>query len=846
MEFASGKRTGRLQLRILPSVRSFIAAGAGQIGIGAAPKNFAALTMKGALGKESSVSLSYDSRRGTAEDDFFGRGYDPLDEGRYPAIGDASDRRVLSASTQRLSAKVEHGFDWVEMGDIETGDFGGQGKLATYARSLTGVGARVATGALTWRAFGSLTDQVLSQVQARGNGSSGPYLFGKGIRPGTDKIAVEVRSAENAAIVIAREELQRFRDYQIDYSTGEVLLQRPLSAADPSGNPLFLVGMLELKSGGDSRMIVGGRLDVDAGRLFNARVADSARVFLLGVHDGGEATGVTRRNDLVGGGFRFQKSLFHAGGEMLRAASFDSSVTATRAVAGIALPNEKGGIEAEWTKVGAGFVPGLDPRLSGASEDLRVTGSIRLTDNSVVRITDSRQKFDAFGVERHSTIIGTTSTILGRQVSSEGNLAKDQMGLDAQQTRSSIMSGRLKVALSQKASMWIEGSHTLAIESGSTLATPRPDQIATGLSFELFDGIHLETSQRWVGLGADTSSYSVSSVKLHTESLLGGAIWAGVDHAAASSVATSATIGWKPRMAMSGGWSVDGMLERRFGLNRAPLSDPLRALPFPQLEQDRIAYGLGTQWLPKDSIGRMSLAGEMRKDQLSRGQKLAFEAEAPMSETAAFMLRSDWWKESRNTGTETEVSRKDRSLVAVAFRPTSSNTFNVLSKVEWRRTANPGMGARFSGTGNDERMIAATDLIWGMSRSTEIGARYAVRMTVSNDPLVADSTPVRSLSHFVGGRFEQAVMGPVSARIDARLLRAGSGIQRWNVAPSALVTIAGRIDIEGGYRLGNLRDADFAAQGGKGFFATLGVRVTERALTSVTGFWRDRLSRESR
>lgn len=845
LELSTGRMKGRVQVRILPSVRSFIAAGAGQVGIGAAPQDFAALTMKGAIGKESSVSVSYDSRRGSAEDDFFGRGYDPLEEGRYPAIGDASERRVLSASTQRLSARVEHGFDWLELGDIETRDFSGEGRLSTYSRSLTGVGAKVSTGALTWRAFGSLTDQVLSQVQARGNGSSGPYAFGSRIRPGTDKLAVEVRSAENASIVIAREELERFRDYQIDYSTGEVLLQRPLASMDPSGNPLFLVAILERRSGGESRMVVGGRIDLDAGRLLNTRVSDSIRVFVLGVRDGGDESSQTRRNDLVGGGLRLQKGLFHIGAEMLRVASFDSSANAARAVAGIALPRGLGGVEAEWTRVGAGFVPGLDPRLSGATEDLRITGTLRLSDASTLRITDSRQKFDAFGVERHSTIIGSTTSVLGRQFSSEGVLSTDRSGLGSQRAGSTFMTGKVKLALSQKAALWVEGSHTLSTESGATPVLPRPDQVATGVTYTIFDGIQLESSQRWVGLDGDTSSYSVSSVKLRTESIFGGAVWAGVDRASSSSAINSATLGWKPQLALAGGWSMNGMLERRFGLNGAPLADPLRALPFPQIERNRWAFGLGTQWLPKDSVGRMSLNGEMRNDQVSSGQKVGFEAEAPMSEAAAFLVRSDWWKESRETGTETVMSRRDRSLLGVALRPASSNAFNVLAKVEWRRSTNPGMGTRFSGNGNDERLIAATDAILGMRAGTEVAGRYAVRMMVNNDPLVADSVSVRSLSHFVGGRAEQVLAGPLSARIDARFLSAGTGVQRWNAAPSALVTVGGRIDIEGGYRFGNLRDADFAAQGGKGFFATIGVRVTEGALTSAAGFWRERIARDS-
>jgi hypothetical protein len=610
---------------------------------------------------------------------------------------------------------------------------------------------------------------------------------------------------------------------------------------DASGNPLFLVGMLELKSGGDSRMIVGGRIDLDAGRILRTKMSDSLRLYVLGVRDGGEALAGSRRNDLVGGGMRIQKGLFHAGAEMLRVASFDSSARAGRIVAGISLPADKGGIEAEWTSIGAGFVAGMDPRLSGASEDLRITGTLRVNEKSTLRVTDTRQKFSAFGVERHSTMIGAATDVMGRQITTEGSLSNDRFGLDAERRASSFMNGKVKVALSSKSNIWVEGSHTLDVQ-GENGAASRPDQIAAGLTYSLFDGVQLESSQRWVGLNGDSASYSVSSLTLRTESLFGGQIWAGVDRASASTGMTSATLGWKPSISMMGGWSVNGMVERRMGLNRVALSDPLRALPFPQIERDRWAMGLGTQWLPKDSIGRMSINGEVRRDQVSRGRKIGFEAEAPMSEAAAFLVRSDWWSESRENGTETVSSRQDRSILGLAMRPSSRNAFNMLAKMEWRRNSNPGMGTRFSGTGNDQRFIGSADAIWGLRPGTELGGRYAMRMTVNNDPLLADSTSVRSLAHFVGGRIEQAVAGPVSLRVDARYLRAGTGVERWNAAPSALITLGGRIDLEGGYRFGNLRDADFAAQGGKGFFATLGVRVTENGLKSVTGFWRDRMS----
>jgi hypothetical protein len=215
-------------LRVLPATRPLIATGGALVGVGAAPENFGAMTVRGSLGNETSVSVSVDSRRNGEDTDFFARGYDPLEESRYPTFGDASERRVLSSSTQAVSARVERGFDWLELGDVQTLGFGGGGEsLGAYQRSLTGVSGRVTTGAVVWNGFGSLTDQALDQRQLRGDGSSGPYRFGGAVRPGTDRVAVEIRDAANAARVLAREELQRFVDYQIDYSTGDVLLSAP-------------------------------------------------------------------------------------------------------------------------------------------------------------------------------------------------------------------------------------------------------------------------------------------------------------------------------------------------------------------------------------------------------------------------------------------------------------------------------------------------------------------------------------------------------------------------------------------------------------------------------------------
>ena len=103
-----------------------------------------------------------------------------------------------------------------------------------------------------------MTRQALEQQQLRGDGGSGPYVFGAGTRPGTDRITIEVRARDNAARVIARETLIRFTDYDIDYASGAVLLRRPVPADDPYGNPVFVVAAMERETAACSTSSAAG------------------------------------------------------------------------------------------------------------------------------------------------------------------------------------------------------------------------------------------------------------------------------------------------------------------------------------------------------------------------------------------------------------------------------------------------------------------------------------------------------------------------------------------------------------------------------------------------------------
>ncbi|HEX2191310.1 MAG TPA: hypothetical protein VHG51_20535, partial [Longimicrobiaceae bacterium] len=844
---ADGARA-TLPLRILPFVRPLIATGAAQVGVGAAPEAFGAVTVQGALDEETSVTLSWDSRRGGAEEDFFGRGYDPLDEGRYPTFGDGSERRVLGGATQALSARVERGWDWLEMGDVQTAGFGSDGSLGAYRRALTGVSGRVSTGVLAWTGFGSVTDQALEQRQLRGDGSSGPYLLAGGIRPGTERVAIEVRAADNAARVVAREELARFADYQVDYATGAVLLQRPVPATDAQGNPVYVVASFERRSGGEARFVGGLRVELDARRALALRGVDSLGVGFFGVRDaagfgsspfGALPGAAAAAYDLFGGDFRVRSGRLSAAGELLRSAG-DSAAATARAEVAWSLPGDRVRLEAGWLHVGDGFAASANPRLASEMDELRVGASAKLPTGSTVGVRHERQSFREYGVERSATYATAEQEVGGRTFRAEGGVTRDLQDAAAGSASSAL--GKATLGLTPELDVWVEGSHLLRAEAG---APARPDHLGGGASYRVLPGIRLEGAHRRVRPAQDSAAYGFTSLGVRVESVLGGQVWSSVEHAGGEAAASSLAMGWNQRLSLDGGWAVTSLLERRFGLSRAPLADPLRALPFARPERDRWSAGLGLEWLPADSSARFSARGELHDGEERSGYRFDLAGDLPLGPSMALLTRHDWSSDAwPGTGGE-QRTRRDRSLVGFALRPVGSDAVNALARLEWRRSADPRLGGDVLTQARDEsRLIGSADVVWAPGANAELAGRYAARWSMTGDTLPG-APDVRSLAHYLGARWGQALHGAWSARLDGRMLLEGTtGAARWSATPSLVMRLGPQLEVEGGWRIGDLRDPDFYAFGGSGPFAALGIRLTEGTLASTASFWRERIWRE--
>ena len=857
---AGEKLMARRALRVLPTLRTLTAVGAGQIGVGAATESFGAATVRGSIGHEASLSMSYDSRRGNATD-FFGRGYDPLDEARYATYGDGSTQRVVSGATQRFSARLERGLDWVELGDVVARPASDRDALlAGYQRSLSGVSTRLSAGGLTMRGFGSMTRQSLAQQQLRGDGGSGPYVFGAGTRPGTDRITIEVRARDNAARVIAREVLTRFSDYEIDYLTGAVLLRRPVPATDAYGNPVYVVAALEREAAGAQHFVGGGRVEADVARLLRVAALDTIVVAVTGVRDGGAGGAATTNSatDIVGADVRIRTGAITLGGELLRTTTADSSGRAARASARWALPSERVSIGGHWMQVGNGMSGTLDPRLGAGVSELHVDGALKLSDSTRLQLAHDRQHFAQYDIDRQVTTGSAKTNVAGRAVTQELGFSSDVQGAGA--ATASALTGKTTVSVVSRVDAWIEGSRAMR-EPTTSIAAPtriaRPDHMGGGLAYRVTPALRLEATHRIATLpdsvGGESTRYAVSAVNLRTSALFGGEAWGGVERAGATRASHAAVLGWNQRLAVGGGWAVRTLYERRVGLSRASLVDPARALPFARTEGDRWSVGGGLEWLPTSDHSRFSLNGEARDGDGRRGNRITLGGDAPLGAGAALITLHDW---SRYTVTAPALagqqSRQDRSLVGMAIRPVTLNSLNLLGKVEWRRTLNPLSGATGASTvlgttGEDKRLLGAADAIWAATRLTEVAARYAVRWSENDRVIGATGQAVGIRSQYIGGRLQQALRrdGVLAFRTDARMLvEQASGASPWSVAPSLALRVGPRLEVEGGYRMGDLLDRDFAANGGSGAFATFGVRLTEQLVRSPAAFWRERVTED--
>ena len=636
----AGDAAGEVALQHVPKARELMITSMGQFGLGA----------------ETAVTVAYDSRTLDAGRDAYGRSISPLDDAQYPILGDASVRRSEASSKPGLSARIERGTDWVATGELANMGFGTNLTLAQYRRALDGVAANISTGPVTWSGFGALTTQSLRQVQIRGAGVSGPYSVGTGIVPGTEQVSVETRDLDNPERSLEIQLLGRLADYQIDYVTGTLLLKSPVPSTDLNNNPVYIVVSFESDGGGESTSVWGLRAATDFG-LGLSVVQDRAE---------GESF------EMLGLDMRVRT---RNGSELAAEVAYaENPDTAGLAVLTSGRANLLGGavsLTGQWMHVADGFSNPSNVGLLAVDEiqagvEMRVAGS-------ELRVGHGRQRFNTSGIERRTTEAEVVASP-GMDVSLTAGFT-DQAVANGGPLGGVSRAGRLELAWqpSSRVRLWTEAQNSF-LQQGSGLG----DFIGGGASLAVFKQLSLEG--RHLLTKNDNGDYSITRFGLKSNLDYGTRAWGSYEIAGGLDRQTNAAVvGLNQRVNLGESWAISGTMERRLGIERAAVSDPLRAAPYTQLEEDYWSAGLSAELLPQDGPYSASAQLERRAGTVRSNDMANVAADVTFNRSLSILSRGTYNRiEDAATGLPTQSSVS--GLFGLALRPTGSDAFNALLK----------------------------------------------------------------------------------------------------------------------------------------------------------------------
>ena len=813
----AGDASGEVALQHVPKARELMITSMGQFGLGAAPDDFGAVTVRGRLGDETAVTVAYDSRTLDAGRDAYGRTISPLDDAQYPILGDASVRRSEASSRPGLSARIQRGTDWVAAGELANMGFGTTLTLAQYRRALDGVAANVSTGPVTWSGFGALTTQSLRQVQIRGAGVSGPYSVGTGIVPGTEQVSLETRDLDNPERSLQTQGLGRLADYQIDYVTGTLLLKNSVPSADLNNNPVYIVVSFESDGGGESTSVLGLRAATDFG------------LGLTVVQDRAEG----QTFEMLGADLRIQA---RNGSELAAEVAYaENPDTAGLAVLTSGRANLLGGavsLTGQWMHVADGFSNPSNVGLQ-AVDEIQAGVQLQAAGNQL-RVGHSRQMFTASGIERRTSQAQVvTAPVMG--VSLTAGLT-DQAVANGGPLGGVSRAGRMELAWqpSSRVRLWTEAQNSFLQTQGAGLG----DFIGGGASLAVFSQLSLE-ARHLLTKNEVTGDHSITRVGLQSRFEHGTRAWGSYEIAGGVDRQTNAAVvGLNQRVRLGQSWTVNAQMERRLGLERAVVSDPLRAAPFVQQEEDFWSGGLSLELLPQEGPYSASAQLERRAGAVRSSDLANVAADVTFNRSLAMLARGTYNRiEDVATGLPTQSSVS--GLFGLALRPAGSDAFNALLKVEWKQDENRPQLNVFGTQGFESRLIGAAEAIWSPVARVELGSRYAVRSTRL---VTGTQAPLTSLAHYMGSRLDLGLASWLSVGGEGRVLMEGtSGEMRWDVAPVLTLTPINAFEISSGYRLGDLLDPDFASNGGQGWFLTFQARLTESVLNPIVDYWDNRM-----
>lgn len=217
-----------------------------------------ALFAKGMVRGEWLLTLAIDTakRRGDRDDELF-EDIDP--NAYYTLYGDRTYQNHDAESRYPLFLKLEKNTAQILFGDFNT-DLTDT-ELGRYNRRLSGLRVINEGERVSVTGFAAETNQGFVKDELAADGTSGPYrLTTAPIVRNSEIITVETRDRLRQDVIISQRTLTRYVDYEIDYTSGELIFRRPVDATDTQFNENVIVVDYEAVSDAERNLTYGGRV----------------------------------------------------------------------------------------------------------------------------------------------------------------------------------------------------------------------------------------------------------------------------------------------------------------------------------------------------------------------------------------------------------------------------------------------------------------------------------------------------------------------------------------------------------------------------------------------------------
>lgn len=267
-------RTQTIRARLVPGQKDWVM-------VGLAEGSFSNLDLSGSAGNLDAQNLT-DERLSDGRVAFYAKGMVPgewlltvaydtdkefertlreqIDPDQfYTLYGDGTEQVFAAQSQQKLYLKVERDRFAGLFGDFDTAF--SRSELSRYERRLNGLEVGYFGENIEASVFAAETDQAFVRDELRGDGTSGVYRLSRGrLVHNSEQIHIVTRDRFALENILEEITLQRFLDYSIDFSRGQVIFKQPILSQDHQFNPVFIEVEYEVESGGADEIVAGGRL----------------------------------------------------------------------------------------------------------------------------------------------------------------------------------------------------------------------------------------------------------------------------------------------------------------------------------------------------------------------------------------------------------------------------------------------------------------------------------------------------------------------------------------------------------------------------------------------------------